>query len=131
MPDSSGDRGLCFPAGTHSRLIRKTGLTMKFVLVVVAVASLAGCQSYAALQAGCVQGNVEACNTLAQRNMMIGNAQAGLNGYNAQRLTEAQINALNAVSVASPTGINATSTLQARSMRCVENIDHSVTCNAL
>ncbi|ECP1029506.1 hypothetical protein FYN96_22970 [Salmonella enterica] len=93
---------------------------MKFVLVVVAVASLAGCQSYAALQAGCVQGNVEACNTLAQRNMMIGNAQAGLNGYNAQRLTEAQINAL-----------NATSTLQARSMRCVENIDHSVTCNAL
>ncbi|EEH7943821.1 hypothetical protein G3O90_004533 [Salmonella enterica] len=104
---------------------------MKFVLVVVAVSSLAGCQSYAALQAGCVQGNVEACNTLAQRNMMIGNAQAGLNGYNAQRLTEAQINALNAVSVASPTGINAASTLQARSMRCVENIDHSVTCNAL
>ncbi|EJF6821956.1 hypothetical protein M8193_004132 [Escherichia coli] len=95
---------------------------MKFVLVVVAVASLAGCQSYAALQAGCVQGNVEACNTLAQRNMMIGNAQAGLNGYNAQRLTEAQINALNA---------NPVNSLQARSMRCVENIDHSVTCNAM
>lgn len=125
MPDSSGDRVLCFPAGTHSRPIRKTGLTMKFVLVVVAVASLAGCQSYAALQAGCVQGNVEACNTLAQRNMMIGNAQAGLNGYNAQRLTEAQINALNA------TGLNPANSLQARSMRCVENIDHSVTCNAL
>lgn len=122
MPDSSGDRGLCFPAGTHSRPIRKTGLTMKFVLVVVAVASLAGCQSYAALQAGCVQGNVEACNTLAQRNMMIGNAQAGLNGYNAQRLTEAQINALNA---------NPVNSLQARSMRCYQNPDHSVTCNAL
>ncbi|EEN1007488.1 hypothetical protein NON99_004517 [Salmonella enterica] len=92
---------------------------MKAALL-IAILALAGCQSYAALQAGCVQGNVEACNTLAQRNMMIGNAQAGLNGYNAQRLTEAQINAL-----------NATSTLQARSMRCVENIDHSVTCNTL
>ncbi|EDW9721264.1 hypothetical protein GTR47_004452 [Salmonella enterica] len=94
----------------------------RYLFVALIIPILSGCQSYAALQAGCVQGNVEACNTLAQRNMMIGNAQAGLNGYNAQRLTEAQINALNA---------NPVNSLQARSMRCVENIDHSVTCNAL
>ncbi|ECS7249872.1 hypothetical protein CE005_22990 [Salmonella enterica subsp. enterica serovar Mississippi] len=92
---------------------------MKAALL-IAILALTGCQSYAALQAGCVQGNVEACNTLAQRNMMIGNAQAGLNGYNAQRLTEAQINALNAVSAPQP-----------QSMRCYQNPDHSVTCNAL
>ncbi|EIQ3230846.1 hypothetical protein LU140_004504 [Salmonella enterica] len=105
----------------------------RYLFVALIIPILSGCQSYAALQAGCVQGNVEACNTLAQRNMMIGNAQAGLNGYNAQRLTEAQINALNAASVASPTGINANpaNSLQARSMRCYQNPDHSVTCNAL
>ncbi|EJR0865133.1 lipoprotein [Salmonella enterica] len=94
----------------------------RYLFVALIISILSGCQSYAALQAGCVQGNVEACNTLAQRNAMIGNAQAGLNGYNAQRLTEAQINALNA---------NPVNSLQARSMRCVENIDHSVTCNTL
>lgn len=74
---------------------------MKFKAIFLAaiVAALSGCQSYAVLQATCAQGNVEACKTLASRNMMIGNAQAGLNGYNAQRLTEAQINALNSMSV--------------------------------
>ncbi|EBD7873513.1 hypothetical protein C5860_21250 [Salmonella enterica] len=92
----------------------------RYLFVALIISILSGCQSYAALQAGCVQGNVEACNTLAQRNAMIGNAQAGLNGYNAQRLTEAQINALNAASAPHP-----------QSMRCVENIDHSVTCNTL
>ncbi|ECO4492891.1 hypothetical protein FYF33_20130 [Salmonella enterica] len=91
---------------------------MQKIILLSLIVALSGCQSYAALQAGCIQGNVEACNTLAQRNMMIGNAQAGLNGYNAQRLTEAQINALNASS-------------QPRSMRCFENADHSVTCNEL
>lgn len=94
----------------------------RYLFVALIISILSGCQSYAALQAGCVQGNVEACNTLAQRNMMIGNAQAGLNGYNAQRLTEAQINALNA---------NPVNSLQARSMRCYQNPDHSVTCNTL
>lgn len=94
----------------------------RYLFMALIISILSGCQSYAALQAGCVQGNVEACNTLAQRNMMIGNAQAGLNGYNAQRLTEAQINALNA---------NPANSLQARSMRCYQNPDHSVTCNAL
>jgi len=92
---------------------------MQKIILLSLVLSLSGCQSYAALQAGCVQGNVEACNTLAQRNAMIGNAQAGLNGYNAQRLTEAQINALNAASS------------QPRSMQCFANADHSVTCNQL
>ncbi|EID9742469.1 lipoprotein [Salmonella enterica] len=100
----------------------------RYLFVALIISILSGCQSYAALQAGCVQGNVEACNTLAQRNAMIGNAQAGLNGYNAQRLTEAQINALNAVST---TGLNPANSLQARSMRCYQNPDHSVTCNAL
>ncbi|EBL2669802.1 hypothetical protein D3Q16_26755 [Salmonella enterica] len=111
----------------------------RYLFVALIISILSGCQSYAALQAGCVQGNVEACNTLAQRNMMIGNAQAGLNGYNAQRLTEAQINALNAVSVASPTGINAQAnyyqqpivTSRGQPTRCYQNPDHSVTCNTL
>ncbi|HID4300458.1 TPA: hypothetical protein ACXEZB_004380 [Escherichia coli] len=80
-----------------------TGLKFKAIFLAAIAVALSGCQSYAALQATCAQGNVEACKTLASRNMMIGNAQAGLDGYNAQRLTEAQINALNAIASPRPT----------------------------
>ncbi|EAP5135679.1 hypothetical protein EG626_23785 [Salmonella enterica] len=100
----------------------------RYLFVALIISILSGCQSYAALQAGCVQGNVEACNTLAQRNMMIGNAQAGLNGYNAQRLTEAQINALNAQANYYQQPIV---TSRGQPTRCYQNPDHSVTCNAL
>lgn len=100
----------------------------RYLFVALIISILSGCQSYAALQAGCAQGNVEACNTLAQRNMMIGNAQAGLNGYNAQRLTEAQINALNAQANYYQQPIV---TSRGQPTRCYQNPDHSVTCNTL
>lgn len=101
---------------THAH---NTRIATKLAVVVAIVASLAGCQSYYALQDECANGNVEACKTVQSRDRLMGTAAAGLNGYNAQRLTEAQINALNAASAPQP-----------QSMRCVENIDHSVTCNS-
>ncbi|ECW3055626.1 hypothetical protein F3W96_19750 [Salmonella enterica] len=101
---------------------------MQKIILLSLVLALSGCQSYAALQAGCVQGNVEACNTLAQRNAMIGNAQAGLNGYNAQRLTEAQINALNAQANAYQQPIL---TSRGQPTRCYVSSDQSVICNSL
>lgn len=91
---------------------------MKAALLIV-IFALSGCQSYYALQDECANGNVEACKTVQSRDRLMGTAAAGLNGYNAQRLTEAQINALNAASAPQP-----------QSIRCVENIDHSVTCNS-
>lgn len=66
------------------------------VTVAIIAASLTGCQSYYALQDECSNGNVEACKTLQSRDRVVAVGQAGLNGYNAQRLTEAQIEALNA-----------------------------------
>ncbi|PNO65055.1 hypothetical protein [Serratia marcescens] len=65
----------------------------RLLAVMLATALLSGCTSYYTLQSQCRGGNVEACNTLSERDYMVGTAQAGLNGYNAQRLTEAQIGA--------------------------------------
>ncbi|HIE8239216.1 TPA: hypothetical protein ACXPQL_004123 [Salmonella enterica] len=63
------------------------------VIVAIIAASLTGCQSYYALQDECSNGNVEACKTVQSRDRLMGVTQAGLNGYNAQRLTEAQLDA--------------------------------------
>lgn len=71
-------------------------MKLKAIVMGAIALALTGCQSYYALQDECSNGNVEACKTVQSRDRLMGTAQAGLNGYNAQRVTEAQINALNA-----------------------------------
>lgn len=65
----------------------------RLLVVMLATALLSGCTSYYTLQSQCRGGNAVACNTLSERDYVVGTAQAGLNGYNAQRLTEAEIGA--------------------------------------